>query len=205
MSGFATALDYVLAGLSEFDDPHAARAMMAELGLDPAADPARLSGGEARRAALVRVLSPEPEILLLDEPTNHLDLIAIEWLEARLATEPLGARAHQPRQAPARRPDQRATIWLDRGRTRRLDRGFGAFEAWRDAEARGGGGRAPQARPQHRRRRALDALRRHRAAQAQHAPRRRACRPETRTARGAAARSASPPWSRKTPKRRARW
>ncbi|THD46249.1 MAG: ATP-binding cassette domain-containing protein, partial [Bradyrhizobium sp.] len=27
----------------------------------------------------------------------------------------------------------RATIWLDRGRTRRLDQGFAAFEAWRDA------------------------------------------------------------------------
>ena len=84
MSGFQTTLDYVLAGLHEFDDPYAARAMMAELGLDPAADPGRLSGGEARRAALVRALSPEPDILLLDEPTNHLDLIAIEWLEARL-------------------------------------------------------------------------------------------------------------------------
>ena len=59
--------------------------MMAELGLDPSADPSRVSGGEARRAALVRTLSPEPEILLLDEPTNHLDLVAIEWLEARLA------------------------------------------------------------------------------------------------------------------------
>ena len=28
MSGFATTLDYVLAGLHEFDDPYAARAMM---------------------------------------------------------------------------------------------------------------------------------------------------------------------------------
>src|SRR5262249_3401014 len=26
----------------------------------------------------------------------------------------------------------RATVWLDRGMTRRLDQGFGAFEAWRD-------------------------------------------------------------------------
>ena len=104
MSGFTTVLDYVLAGLSALDDPYAARAMMAELGLDPAADPARLSGGEARRAALVRALSPEPDILLLDEPTNHLDLIAIEWLEARLASSRVGAGADQPRQAAARGP-----------------------------------------------------------------------------------------------------
>jgi ATP-binding cassette subfamily F protein uup len=122
MSGFATTLDYILAGLSDFDNPYAARTMMAELGVEPDADPSRLSGGEARRAALVRILSPEPEILLLDEPTNHLDLVAIEWLEAYLA----GSRS-------ALLADlTRATIWLDRGRTRRLDQGFGAFEAWRD-------------------------------------------------------------------------
>jgi ABC transport system ATP-binding/permease protein len=131
VSGFATTLDYVLAGLGEFDDPYAARAMMAELGLDPAADPGRLSGGEARRAALVRALSAEPEILLLDEPTNHLDLVAIEWLEARLAASrsALALISHDKRLLADL---TRATIWLDRGRTRRLDRGFGAFEAWRD-------------------------------------------------------------------------
>ena len=131
MTGFATILDYVLAGLDEFDDPYAARAMMAELGVDPAADPARLSGGEARRAALVRTLSPKPDILLLDEPTNHLDLIAIEWLEARLAASrsALALISHDKRLLADL---TRATIWLDRGRTRRLDQGFGAFEAWRD-------------------------------------------------------------------------
>jgi ATP-binding cassette subfamily F protein uup len=131
MSGFKTALDYVLAGLHEFDDPYAARAMMAELGVDPAADPGRLSGGEARRAALVRALSPEPDILLLDEPTNHLDLIAIEWLEARLAASrsALALISHDKRLLADL---TRATIWLDRGRTRRLEQGFGAFEAWRD-------------------------------------------------------------------------
>jgi ABC transport system ATP-binding/permease protein len=133
MSGFATTLDYVLAGLNEFDDAYAARAMMAELGVDPAADPARLSGGEARRAALVRALSPEPEILLLDEPTNHLDLVAIEWLEARLAESrsALALISHDKRLLADL---TRATIWLDRGRTRRLDQGFGAFEAWRDVK-----------------------------------------------------------------------
>ena len=131
MSGFSTTLDYVLAGLHEFDDPYAARAMLAELGLDPAAHPGRLSGGEARRAALVRALSQEPDILLLDEPTNHLDLIAIEWLEARLAESrsALALISHDKRLLADL---TRATIWLDRGRTRRLDRGFGAFEAWRD-------------------------------------------------------------------------
>ena len=131
MSGFMSTLDYVLAGSSELDDPYQAKAMMAELGLDPGADPARLSGGEARRAALVRALSAEPDILLLDEPTNHLDLVAIEWLEARLAQSrsALALISHDRRLLADL---TRATIWLDRGRTRRLDQGFGAFEAWRD-------------------------------------------------------------------------
>ena len=133
MSGFATALDYVLAGMGEHDDVHAARVMMTELGVDPAADPATLSGGEARRAALVRVLSPEPEILLLDEPTNHLDLIAIEWLESHLSgcRSAIALVSHDKR---LMADLTNATVWVDRGKTHRLDRGFSAFEAWRDAK-----------------------------------------------------------------------
>jgi ABC transport system ATP-binding/permease protein len=133
LSGFQTTLDYVLAGLSELDDSHSARAMMAELGLDPAAAPDRLSGGEARRAALVRALNADPDILLLDEPTNHLDLVAIEWLEARLAgsRSALALISHDKRLLADL---TRSTVWLDRGRTRRLDQGFGAFEAWRDVK-----------------------------------------------------------------------
>ena len=132
-AGFATTLEYVLAGLGEHDNPYSARAMMAELGLDPAADPARLSGGEARKAALIRALSPEPDILLLDEPTNHLDLIAIEWLESRLAQSrsAVALISHDKRLL---KDLTRATVWLDRGRTRQLEKGFGAFEAWRDAK-----------------------------------------------------------------------
>ena len=74
---------------------------------------------------------PRPDILLLDEPTNHLDLPAIEWLERELGAlrSALVLVSHDRRFL---QNLSRATVWLDRGRTRRLERGFGDFEAWRD-------------------------------------------------------------------------
>jgi len=131
LSGYKTVLDYAAAGLEAGNDPHRARYLLEHLGLTGDEDPARLSGGEARRAALARVLAPEPDILLLDEPTNHLDLPAIEWLEEELA----GLRSALVLISHDRRflaDLTRATVWLDRGTTRRLDRGFAAFEDWRD-------------------------------------------------------------------------
>jgi ATP-binding cassette subfamily F protein uup len=90
-----------------------------------------LSGGEARRAALARTLAPSPDLLLLDEPTNHLDLPAIEWLEAELRGLSAGIVliSHDRRLLEKL---SRSIVWLDRGQTRRLDRGFAHFEAWRD-------------------------------------------------------------------------
>ncbi len=48
------------------------------------ADVKPLSGGEARRVALCRLLLSEPDLLLLDEPTNHLDAETVAWLEKHL-------------------------------------------------------------------------------------------------------------------------
>ncbi|MEQ1769690.1 MAG: ATP-binding cassette domain-containing protein [Devosia sp.] len=131
LSGYATALAYAEAGLEAGDDPHRARYLLEHLGLTGDEDPSRLSGGEARRAALARVLAPEPDIILLDEPTNHLDLPAIEWLESELASlkSALVIISHDRRFLADL---TRATVWLDRGVTRRLNKGFSAFEEWRD-------------------------------------------------------------------------
>ena len=131
LAGFATALGYVEAGLAPGDDPHRARYLLEQLGLTGEEEPARLSGGEARRAALARVLAPAPDILLLDEPTNHLDLPAIEWLEKELASSrsALVLISHDRRFL---QKLSRATVWLDRGVTRRIERGFASFEEWRD-------------------------------------------------------------------------
>ena len=45
------------------------------------ADVATLSGGQAKRVALARVVADPGDLLVLDEPTNHLDLAAVAWLE----------------------------------------------------------------------------------------------------------------------------
>ncbi|QPJ61887.1 MAG: energy-dependent translational throttle protein EttA [Candidatus Nitronauta litoralis] len=47
-----------------------------------------LSGGEARRVALCRLLLQKPDIILLDEPTNHLDAETVAWLENTLQEFP---------------------------------------------------------------------------------------------------------------------
>ncbi len=70
-------------------------------------------------------------MLILDEPTNHLDLPAIEWLEKTLKRLPsaIVMISHDRRFLENL---SRTTVWLDRGVTRRLDKGFAHFEAWRD-------------------------------------------------------------------------
>jgi len=127
----ATTLAYVEAGLTDGDHGHRALYLLQQLGLTGEENPRQISGGEARRTALARVLAPSPDILLLDEPTNHLDLPTIEWLENELDSSraALVLISHDRRFLGRL---SRATAWLDRGRIRRIERGFTAFETWRE-------------------------------------------------------------------------
>ena len=131
LSGYSNVMAYVLDGLGPNDDEYRARYLLGELGLSGDETPDRLSGGEARRAALARTLAPAPDLLLLDEPTNHLDLPAIEWLESELKSLSSGLVliSHDRRFLETL---SRSMVWLDRGQTRRLDKSFAHFETWRD-------------------------------------------------------------------------
>jgi ATP-binding cassette subfamily F protein uup len=131
LSGFATTFDYARAELPADDPGYRAAAMLDALGLTGREDPAHLSGGEARRCALARTLAPEPDLLLLDEPTNHLDMPTIAWLERELASlsSAIVMISHDRRLLETL---SRSVVWLDRGVTRRLDRCFAQFEAWRE-------------------------------------------------------------------------
>ncbi|KQM65536.1 elongation factor 3 [Sphingomonas sp. Leaf17] len=130
LRGVATLLDYVMGG----DDAplrHEADAIADQLGIDLSRDASSASGGERRRAAIVRALAQDPDVLLLDEPTNHLDIAAIEWLEDWLKRF-RGAFVVISHDRTFLTRLTKQTLWLDRGTIRRAEIGFGGFEAWTD-------------------------------------------------------------------------
>ncbi|HEX8389750.1 MAG TPA: ATP-binding cassette domain-containing protein [Sphingomonas sp.] len=128
LRGHTTLADYVAAG-ADAPEPHEAAAIADQLGIDLSREAASASGGERRRAAIVRALAQDPQVLLLDEPTNHLDIAAIEWLEEWLQRF-RGAFVVISHDRTFLTRLTRQTLWLDRGGIRRAELGFGGFEAW---------------------------------------------------------------------------
>jgi ATP-binding cassette subfamily F protein uup len=102
------------------------------LGLDEALDPARLSGGERKRAALALAFALAPDLLLLDEPTNHLDIDGITLLEDLLLKGPALIVITHDRSF----LDRVATriVELDRGLLRSYPGNYSAWEGRRATE-----------------------------------------------------------------------
>ncbi|MCL6698266.1 ATP-binding cassette domain-containing protein [Sphingomonas sp. NSE70-1] len=131
MRGHATLEDWILSG-DDAPAAHEAAAIAQQIGIDLSRDVATASGGERRRAAIVRALARDPDVLFLDEPTNHLDLGAIDWLEDWLQRFK-GAFIVISHDRTFLNRLTKSCLWLDRGNIRRAEIGFGGFEAWTEA------------------------------------------------------------------------
>ena len=88
-----SALDYAIPSPEpgheeDWNGPDMARSMLTQFKIsDPDMPVEKLSGGQAKRVALAKVLLTNPDMLILDEPTNHLDIEMIEWLENYLTRQ----------------------------------------------------------------------------------------------------------------------
>src|SRR3990170_5894660 len=128
VSGYETLADWVFAG-EDAPTHYQSDAIAGQLGIDLTITTKSASGGERRRAAIVRALARGPDVLFLDEPTNHLDLTAIDWLEDWLGRFP-GAFLVISHDRNFLTRLTKSCLWLDRGKLRRAEIGFGGFEAW---------------------------------------------------------------------------
>ena len=91
MDSDMSVLEYTASGATEEDQwtgPDLARQLLYQFRITDVDAPLRqLSGGQAKRVALAKVLMGKPDMLILDEPTNHLDIWMIEWLENYLTRQ----------------------------------------------------------------------------------------------------------------------
>jgi len=132
-TGYDTVRAYVKNGLMDqgSESTYKADIYLDALKISGNLDPSTLSGGEARRVALARVIAPKPDILLLDEPTNHIDMTTIEWLEKELGRYS-GAIILISHDRQFLNNLTQTTFWLDRGIVRQMNHGFDRFDKWSD-------------------------------------------------------------------------
>ena len=129
-SKFSTLGEYILNDLDELDY-HKQKAQLSGLFVSFDKKTASASGGELRRAALIRALILPGDVLLLDEPTNHLDINAIEFLERYLAetSQAVIVISHDRLFLES---IGNSLLWIDRGVLHKINKKFSSFEDYRD-------------------------------------------------------------------------
>ncbi|MFV0430999.1 MAG: ATP-binding cassette domain-containing protein [Alphaproteobacteria bacterium] len=122
-------LDYCIHGNAE---AWRCQTLLQELNLDENTPVGNLSGGEFRKAAMIRCLAKDSDVLLLDEPTNHLDISTIEWLESKLKSfkGTVIVISHDRRFA---ENITSACLWLERGQLHRVAAPLAEFNDWQNA------------------------------------------------------------------------
>lgn len=122
-------IDFILT--DESCDKYEALSLLNELRIDPNLSMLGFSGGELRKAALVKAFSRKADVLLLDEPTNHLDIETINWLETKVHKYH-GAVICISHDKKFLDNTCRAIAWLENKKLRFAKKKFSEFNDWQE-------------------------------------------------------------------------
>ncbi|PCI88978.1 MAG: elongation factor 3 [Hyphomicrobiales bacterium] len=130
LSKYETIFEFITDGMDP-DLDYKVYAWLDELKLDSMRDIKSLSGGEARKAALIRSFYTDPDILILDEPTNHLDIESIGWLEKKL-TKLRSTIIFVSHDRAFLGNVSNHVFWIDRTRGHMMKKSFTEFGQWQE-------------------------------------------------------------------------